>query len=162
MPPSMLALSIYFHETPAIGCFAWLKRMKGKIPANIIMGTMVENQEKNVFFAWMQMVVILNKERKEIDSFTSRWFMAAEIEREILQILEEAIRREQSAYKLYSRGRELSEKPGLKKIFAMLAEEEIGHEKLLRQVYYDYKKKLGLKVLNPDEGQKDGQEGEAK
>jgi rubrerythrin len=73
--------------------------------------------------------------------------MATEIEQEILVVLEEAIKREQAAYKLYSRGKELCGKSELKKIFTMLAEEERGHEQLLKQVYYDYKKKLGLKVL---------------
>ena len=35
---------------------------------------------------------------------------------------------------------------------SMLAEEELGHEKLLKQVYYDYKKRLGMKVLHPENG----------
>lgn len=77
--------------------------------------------------------------------------MSGEIEKEILAILEDAILREQAAYKLYSRGKELAEKGELKKVFSMLAEEEQNHEKLLRQVYYDYKKRLGLKVLHPDD-----------
>ncbi len=77
--------------------------------------------------------------------------MAGEIEQEILHILEEAIKRELAAYKLYSRGEELADKPELKQIFAMLAKEELGHETLLKQVYYDYKKRLGLKVLHHDD-----------
>ena len=32
----------------------------------------------------------------------------------------------------------------------MLAQEELGHEQLLKKVYYDYKKRLGLKVLQPE------------
>lgn len=79
--------------------------------------------------------------------------MPEEIEKEILDILEEAIKREQAAYKLYSRGRELAGKPELKKIFTMLADEEQGHEKLLKNVYHDYKKRLGLKVLQSDDEQ---------
>lgn len=76
--------------------------------------------------------------------------MPGEVEKEILKILEEAIKREQAAHKLYSRGAELAENVELRQIFAMLAEEELGHEKMLKQVYYDYKKKLGLKVLQED------------
>lgn len=77
--------------------------------------------------------------------------MSGKIEKEILEILEVAIKREKAAYMLYSRGKELSEKQELKKIFTMLADEELGHEQLLKQVYHDYKKKLGLKVLRPDD-----------
>jgi len=79
--------------------------------------------------------------------------MSGETEKEILEILEEAIRREQAAYKLYSRGSELAEKEELRRIFTMLAAEELGHEKLLKGIYYDYKKKLGLKVLQADDEQ---------
>ena len=76
--------------------------------------------------------------------------MGGETEKEILKILEDAIAREQAAHKLYSRGEEIAGKSELKKIFAMLAEEELGHEKLLKQVYYDFKKKLGLKLLREE------------
>lgn len=75
--------------------------------------------------------------------------MSGEIEKEILEILEDAIKREQAAYRLYSRGKELAENPELINIFSMLAEEEQGHEKLLKQIYYDFKKRLGLKVVKP-------------
>jgi len=77
--------------------------------------------------------------------------MSGETEKEILKILEEAIQREQAAHKLYIRGRELSNKAELKGVFSMLADEELGHEKLLRQIYHDYKKQLGLKVLKDDD-----------
>ena len=73
--------------------------------------------------------------------------MSGALEKEILKILEEAIQREQAAYKLYKRGSELSDKSELKGIFSMLADQELGHEKLLKQIYHDYKKQLGLKVL---------------
>lgn len=76
--------------------------------------------------------------------------MSGETEKEILTILEEAIQREKAAYKLYSRGRELSGKSELRGVFSMLADEELGHEKLLKQIYHDYKKQLGLKVLKDD------------
>lgn len=77
--------------------------------------------------------------------------MGGETEKEILGILEEAIKREKAAYRLYTRGKELSENPEIKGVFSMLADEEQGHEKLLKQVFHDYKKKLGLKVLKNDE-----------
>ncbi len=73
--------------------------------------------------------------------------MGGETEKEILRILEEAIQREQAACNLYSRGRDLSDNPDIKGVFAMLADEERGHEKLLKQLYSDFKKQLGLKVL---------------
>lgn len=76
--------------------------------------------------------------------------MGGETEKEILAILEEAIRREQAAHQLYSRGRDLAGKDEIRQIFVMLAQEELGHEQLLKKVYYDYKKRLGLKVLRPE------------
>jgi len=76
--------------------------------------------------------------------------VGGETEKEILTILEEAIRREQAACNLYSRGEALAGKDEIRQIFAMLAKEELGHEQLLKKVYYDYKKRLGLKVLQPE------------
>jgi len=76
--------------------------------------------------------------------------VGGETEKEILVILEEAIRREQAAHQLYSRGEALAGKDEIRQIFAMLAKEELGHEQLLKKVYYDYKKRLGLKVLQPE------------
>jgi len=76
--------------------------------------------------------------------------MGGETEKEILKILEDAILREQAAHRLYSRGEAIAGKSELKQVFAMLAKEELGHEKLLRQVYHDYKKKLGLKLLKEE------------
>ena len=77
--------------------------------------------------------------------------MSGETEKEILKILEEAIKREQAAFKLYRRGMGLTDNPKIKGIFAMLAEEEEGHERTLRHVYHDFKKELGLKVLKDAE-----------
>jgi rubrerythrin len=77
-------------------------------------------------------------------------YMSGEIEKEILKILEEAIHREQAANRLYSKGAALAGKSELKDIFVMLAKEELGHEKMLKQIYHDYKKQLGLKVLKED------------
>lgn len=72
------------------------------------------------------------------------------VEEEILLILEEAIKRERAAYQLYCRGRDLSEQEEIKGVFAMLAEEERGHEKLLKELYRDYKKQLGLKIIKKE------------
>ena len=77
--------------------------------------------------------------------------MGGETEKEVLKILEDALRREKAASRLYTRGAELADKSELKDIFIMLAKEELGHEKLLKKVYTDYKKRLGLKVLREDE-----------
>lgn len=73
--------------------------------------------------------------------------MGGETEKEILGILEEAIKREQAASKLYRRGMELAENQKVKGVFAMLAKEEEGHEKILKGIYHDFKKELGLKIL---------------
>lgn len=76
--------------------------------------------------------------------------MSGEIEKEILAIIEEAIGREQAAGRLYARGRDLAYNPEIKGVFAMLADEERGHEQLLKKIYHDYKKQLGLKVVKED------------
>lgn len=77
--------------------------------------------------------------------------MGGDTEKEILSILEEALKRERAAYNLYSRGASLAEKTEIQKVFQQLAQEELGHEKLLTEIYHEYKKRLGLKVLHPDE-----------
>lgn len=81
----------------------------------------------------------------------ARLNVSGETEKEILAILEEAIRREQAAHALYSRGEALAGKEELRRIFAMLAREEMAHEKLLQEIYYEHKKRLGLQVLRLDE-----------
>ena len=77
--------------------------------------------------------------------------MSRETEKEILAILEEAIRREQAAHALYRRGETLAGKEELRRIFSMLAREELAHEKLLKEIYYEHKKRLGLQLLRPDD-----------
>lgn len=74
--------------------------------------------------------------------------MGGKIEKEILEILEDAMLREKAAHKLYKRGEEIAEKEEMRKIFAVLADEELKHETLIRDMYYDFKKKLGLKILS--------------
>lgn len=76
--------------------------------------------------------------------------MGGEIEKEILGILEEAMLRERAAHKLYTRGGEIAQQEEMRAVFATLAAEELKHEELIRDMYYDYKKKLGLKVLHSD------------
>ena len=77
--------------------------------------------------------------------------MAGDTEKEILAILEEAMKRERAAYNLYNRGAGLAENEEIRGIFEKLAKEEMGHEKLLTGIYHEYKKRLGLKVLHADE-----------
>ncbi len=48
--------------------------------------------------------------------------MSGETEKEILKILEEAIKREKAACQLYRRGMDLAENQKIKGVFAMLAE----------------------------------------
>ena len=76
--------------------------------------------------------------------------MGGETEKEILRVLEEAIKREQSAQALYSRGAQLAVHPEIRQIFSTIAKEEKKHEKLLSEIYREYKKKLGLKVFSQD------------
>lgn len=80
--------------------------------------------------------------------------MGGKTEKEILHILEDAIHREQAAQKLYRRGADLTDNAEIKKVLTDLAAEEEGHEKLIRELYHDYKKKLGLKLLTEDDDQR--------
>jgi len=76
--------------------------------------------------------------------------MAGETEKEILSILDDAIRREVAAQKMYQRGAALAENAEVKAVFEQLHAEELGHEELIRKVYYNYKKQLGLKVIDKE------------
>jgi len=76
--------------------------------------------------------------------------MGGDTEKEILHILEEAIKREQAAQALYSRGALLAVHPEIKQVFEKIASEEKKHESLLTDIYREYKKKLGLKVLHSE------------
>ncbi|GMT41955.1 MAG: hypothetical protein IEMM0002_0366 [bacterium] len=77
--------------------------------------------------------------------------MSAEAEKEILNILKKAIAEEAMAENLYRRGVEIAMRPEVKDIFSKLADEEKKHAAILRDLYHDYKKTLGLKILNEDE-----------
>ena len=77
--------------------------------------------------------------------------MAGDDEKEILRILDLALRREAASKELYTRAAELAEKPAVKRIFKRLTKEEKQHEEIIRELYYKYKKRLGLKILHTDE-----------
>lgn len=77
--------------------------------------------------------------------------MGGKTEKEILDILEDAIKREKAAYKLYKRGEVIADEEEMRKVFATLAAEELKHETLIREMYYDYKKQLGIKVLHDED-----------
>lgn len=68
------------------------------------------------------------------------------IERELLAILEQAIEEERSSAGRYRRGAELSSDPDAKKMFERLVQDEEAHERVLKERYYEIKKRLGLKA----------------
>jgi len=77
--------------------------------------------------------------------------VAGDDEKEILRILDLALKREAASKELYSRAAELAEKPAVKRIFKRLTKEEKAHEETIRELFYKYKKRLGLKILHTDE-----------
>lgn len=72
------------------------------------------------------------------------------VEKEILKILATSLKREASSKELYSRAAELATKREVRKIFKRLASEEKKHEEIVRDLYYKYKKRLGLKIIHTD------------
>jgi len=77
--------------------------------------------------------------------------MGGDAEKEVLKILETAMKRENDAEKLYRRGVEIAVRPEVKEVFNQLADEESKHEKLLRDLYRETKKRLGLKIFGEDD-----------
>lgn len=73
------------------------------------------------------------------------------VEKELLEILEEAIREEQTSAARYRRGAKMAMDPEVKKMFDRLTADEIGHEKALKERYYEIKKRLGLKIMGGEE-----------
>ncbi|MBI4828489.1 MAG: rubrerythrin [Nitrospinae bacterium] len=69
------------------------------------------------------------------------------IEEELLGILEEAMREERASAARYRRGLELAGDPEARALFERLVADETAHEKVLRERYYEIKKRLGLKVM---------------
>jgi len=77
--------------------------------------------------------------------------MSGETEKEILDILEKALGREKSSGDEYSRAAEIAENREVREVFTRLANEEKQHEKTVKELYYKYKKRLGLKILHTDD-----------
>jgi rubrerythrin len=73
------------------------------------------------------------------------------IERKLLEILEQAIQMEKLAAERYRRGQELAVQEDVKLMFEKLVQDEMGHERLLKERYIQIKKKLGLKIMKEDE-----------
>ncbi|VAX15048.1 hypothetical protein MNBD_NITROSPINAE03-2032 [hydrothermal vent metagenome] len=69
------------------------------------------------------------------------------VELKLLSILEEAIEEEKMSAARYRHGFKLAEDPALKKMFEKLEADEIAHEKVLKERYYEIKKRLGLKII---------------
>ena len=67
------------------------------------------------------------------------------VERELLTILEQAIEEERLSAGRYRRGIELSPDPDVRKMFERLVQDEEAHERVLKERYYEIKKRLGLK-----------------
>ena len=77
--------------------------------------------------------------------------MGGDTEKELLKIVEGAIKQENASESIYRRAAELAHQPEVKDMFDRLADEEQKHEAQLREVYRDIKKRLGLKILAEDE-----------
>ncbi len=73
------------------------------------------------------------------------------VERKLLVILEEAIAEEKMSAARYRTGARLADDPQLIAMFQKLADDEVEHEKALKQRYYEIKKRLGLKVVSDGE-----------
>ncbi|MBI5815110.1 MAG: rubrerythrin [Nitrospinae bacterium] len=69
------------------------------------------------------------------------------VEEEILAILEEAIREERESASRYQKGLALAADPEVKSMFERLIRDEETHERVLKERYYEIKKRLGLKVM---------------
>jgi len=72
------------------------------------------------------------------------------VEKELLVILEEAIQVEIESAARYRRGVELSDIPEVKAMFERLVADEQSHERILKERYYDIKKRLGLKLMKDE------------
>lgn len=70
------------------------------------------------------------------------------IERKLLAVLEEAIEDEKMSASRYRHGVKLAVDPELKGMFEKLVADEIQHEKVLKDQYYEIKKRLGLKIIS--------------
>ena len=77
--------------------------------------------------------------------------MGGETEKEILEILARAMRRENDSELMYRHAAELSTRKEVKDVLLRLADEESTHEEVVRELYHQTKKRLGLKILHEDE-----------
>jgi rubrerythrin len=58
---------------------------------------------------------------------------SADIKQKLLDVLDEAIEHEQLAQQRYALGATLTTDPALKEMFLQLVEDEMGHERVLRE-----------------------------
>ncbi len=77
--------------------------------------------------------------------------MSAELERQLLEILKEAIEKEKDSQHHFQRGADISTRSEIRKMFLRLLAEEKQHERLLMKWYVEIKKSLGLKVMREEE-----------
>ena len=77
--------------------------------------------------------------------------ISAEVERQLLEILKEAIEKEKDSQEHFQRGVDLSTHLEIRGMFLQLLAEEKQHERLLMKRYVEIKKRLGLKVMREEE-----------
>lgn len=75
-----------------------------------------------------------------------------EIERQLMEILKEAIAKEKDSQSHFKRGAELATTPEIQEMFLQLMAEEKQHEQILLKRYIEVKKRLGLKVMESQDG----------
>ncbi|MBI1988032.1 MAG: hypothetical protein HYS70_06780 [Nitrospinae bacterium] len=75
-----------------------------------------------------------------------------EVERQLMEILKEAIEKEKDSQNHFKRGAELETQPEIREMFLQLMAEEKEHEKILLKRYIEVKKRLGLKVMESQDG----------
>jgi rubrerythrin len=76
--------------------------------------------------------------------------MVSLIEKELLEILKEAIEKEREAQARYSKAASMTSLPEEKNLYLQLFQEELKHEKLLKMQYIEMKKRLGLKIMQEE------------
>lgn len=75
-----------------------------------------------------------------------------EVERQLMEILKEAIEMEKDSQSHFKRGAELETHPEIREMFLQLMAEEKQHEQILMKRYIEVKKRLGLKVMESQDG----------
>ncbi len=69
------------------------------------------------------------------------------IEEKLLKIYEEAILDEQTSAARYRHALQYAKNDEVKQMFERLIEDEENHERILKERYYEIKKRLGMKVM---------------